>query len=523
MLGGLDDSDNSFEHYYSDDETSDLEQTNTEIEPTMSLKPPKNLNVNSELDMAQEWVEWLELYENYFTANEIEKKSAAIQTANFKAAIGREALKVLNALELTEDEKKELKTLKEKLTAHFAPAKNKTYERYQFHRIRQQQHESFEDFLQKLKEQVKKCSYGHDLANEFVMDQIVVGIHSDETRQRLMTEEEMDLEKAKRICRAAERATKQIHELQNSELPLNASVNVIKKNDKTFNCKRCGNIHGPKSCPAFQKQCEKCKNKGHFAKMCKSKTNAEHNEKKRKPKTKKKGKKVNAVDVEDDSSDSESESDSSTEYQVGSITKQTERSNGNDKWTEKLKVGENEFTAKLDTGAECNVLSEKVAKELKLSVDKTSTKRITTYNNDNIKVIGETKAYCESKNAAHNVVFKIVKEDLAPILGQKMCEKFGFIIRVNQIGSEELAKELYNGLGCCNNFEYEIDFIDNPKFKIIPPRRIPHAVRDKVKAELDKMVEMKVIAPITEPTPAVSPLVIVNKKKKQNTDLYGPN
>lgn len=214
----------------------------------------------------------------------------AIQTANFKAAIGREALKVLNALELTEDEKKELKTLKEKLTAHFAPAKNKTYERYQFHRIRQQQHESFEDFLQKLKEQVKKCSYGHDLANEFVMDQILVGIHSDETRQRLMTEEEMDLEKAKRICRAAERATKQIHELQNSELPLNASVNVIKKNDKTFNCKRCGNIHGPKSCPAFQKQCEKCKNKGHFAKMCKSKTNAEHNEKKRKPKTKKKGK-----------------------------------------------------------------------------------------------------------------------------------------------------------------------------------------------------------------------------------------
>lgn len=49
----MDDSDNSFEHYYSDDETSDLEQTNTEIEPTMSLKPPKNLNVNSELDMAR--------------------------------------------------------------------------------------------------------------------------------------------------------------------------------------------------------------------------------------------------------------------------------------------------------------------------------------------------------------------------------------------------------------------------------------------------------------------------------------
>lgn len=46
--------------------------------------------------------------------------------------------------------------------------------------------------------QVTKC--GYDIfENEFVMDQIVVGIHSDQTRQKLWTEDEMDLEKAKKL------------------------------------------------------------------------------------------------------------------------------------------------------------------------------------------------------------------------------------------------------------------------------------------------------------------------------------
>lgn len=123
--------------------------------------------------------------------------------------MGREANKILRNLGISDADMKKLAEIKKKLTEHFAPARNKTYERCQFHRLKQQQNESFEDFLQKL--QVKRCAYGTN-ADEFTMDQIVLGIHSDNTRQKLWVEEELTLEKAKRICRAAERAGKQISE-----------------------------------------------------------------------------------------------------------------------------------------------------------------------------------------------------------------------------------------------------------------------------------------------------------------------
>lgn len=68
-----------------------------------------------------------------------------------------------------------------------------------------------------------------------------------------------------------------------------------------------------------------------------------------------------------------------------------------------------------------------------------------------------------------------------------MCEKFRFIIRVQEAEPDKI------NIGCCKNFEYEIDSIEHPKFKIIPTRSIPHALRDKVKVELEKIVNMGIV------------------------------
>ena len=45
----------------------------------------------------------------------------------------------------------------------------------------------------------------------------------------------------------------------------------------------------------------------------------------------------------------------------------------------------------------------------------------------------------------------------------------------------------------------------------MPPRKVPMALRTKLKAELDRMVQNDIIAPVQEPTDWVNSLVVVEK------------
>lgn len=524
-----------------------INQRNYNSVKMSSIKPPKPLIVNNDIDMATEWNDWIDEYNNYFIAAKISDESDEIKVANLRAALGRDANKILRNLGLTEAELKKVDKVKEKLSEHFSPARNKTYERCQFHRMKQQPNESFEDFLQKLREQVKRCAYGTN-AKEFTMDQIVLGIHSDSTRQKLWVEETLTMEKAKRICRADERAGKQISELHKEAIE---SVDHIKREDtKTFKCKRCGSTHGYRSCPAFNKECRACGMKNHFESMCKSKNkrNSEQDERKKdndkeEKRKHKKQRKVRAVCSDSDDSDDEYDCDYEYSKTCSAIHMQNEtdsddseeensktcsairmqnktdkvfsvNNNESDKWCGTVRIKNKSLKLKLDTGANCNVLSEKDVIKLGGKMYESKTKRLLTYSGEAIKVIGQVTFVCETQKKRKQVDFRVVKQNLQPILGRKMCEKLGFIVRVNEVDVDEKKVNNSEFIGCCKNFEYDIDFIDNPKFKIIPARRIPYSLREKAKKELKWMEEVGVIKKVSEPTPAVSPMLVVEQKGK---------
>ena len=59
----------------------------------------------------------------------------------------------------------------------------------------------------------------------------------------------------------------------------------------------------------------------------------------------------------------------------------------------------------------------------------------------------------------------------------------------------------------------EVDNTVEPTI-ILPPRKLPHAIRPKVKAELDNMVKQGVITPVQEPSRWVSQLVVAEKSNK---------
>lgn len=505
-----------------------------------SLKPPKPLVVNNDIDMATEWSDWMDEYNNYFIAAKISGENDEIKVANLRAALGRDGNKILRNLGLSEDDMKKIDKVKDKLSEHFSPARNKTYERCQFHRLKQQPNESFEDFLQKLREQVKRCAYGTN-DEEFTMDQIVLGIHSDSTRQKLWVEETLTLDKAKRICRADERVGKQITELHKES---SETVDQIKREEtKTFKCKRCGTTHGYRSCPAFNKECRACGMRNHFESMCKSKNkkSSEQEEEKKEKEEKrkyKKQKKVRAVSSDSDDSDDDyqyeysktcsaihmehecDDSDGEDSKMCSAIHKQIEMevhsvcNEESEKWCGTVCIKNKNLKLKLDTGANCNVLSEKDVIKFGGKLYGSKTKRLLTYSGEAIAVIGQVTFECETKKNREKVDFKVVKQNLQPILGRKMCEKLGFIVRVNEVDVEDEKTNTSEFIGCCKNFEYDIDFIDNPKFKIIPARRIPYSLREKAKQELIWMEKVGVIKKVSEPTPAVSPMLVVEQKGK---------
>lgn len=130
-----------------------------------------------------------------------------------------------------------------------------------------QQDETFDEFLTRIKTQSKKCNFG-DLLDTLIRDNVVIRINVDAVREKLLSEDELTADKAIKLCRASEQATKQMAGSISEENKLVEAINS-KVTIDTFDCRRCGTRHAARSCSAFGKKCTKCGWLGHFQKMCK--------------------------------------------------------------------------------------------------------------------------------------------------------------------------------------------------------------------------------------------------------------
>ncbi|GFX52843.1 transposon Tf2-9 polyprotein [Trichonephila clavipes] len=99
-------------------------------------------------------------------------------------------------------------------------------------------------------------------------ERIVLGIKHRGLQERLLRENNLNIEKAIEIVRVAEASREQIRNVKYDT----ATINFVKENqnkpETQYNCKKCGRKHKPRECPAFGKICAKCKKKPHFAAKC---------------------------------------------------------------------------------------------------------------------------------------------------------------------------------------------------------------------------------------------------------------
>ena len=191
-------------------------------------------------------------------------------------------------------------------------------------------------------------------------------------------------------------------------------------------------------------------------------------------------------------------------------------------WKVNMKICDKTVNRKLDTGAQCNVLSYHVYKQISHKPLKASKSRLVSYSGHRLNTVGKVTLLVSTKDKYIALEFEIVKDKSMPILGLKACLELNLISKLYSLNlnsktatSEEILdsySDVFEGLGCLPT-EHKIRLDKNAKPVVNPPRKIPYALK-KVKNELNRLEKMRVIKEVTEPTEWVNSLVVVEKLNK---------
>ena len=279
-------------------------------------------------------------------------------------------------------------------------------------------------------------------------------------------------------------------------------------------CWYCGRKHELRKrelCPAFGKLCNKCHKPNHFANKCRS--------------TAVKG----SVKLVDDNGDEVFPT------QIAAVSLDDSQF-----VTLKLKSG-NFLRFQVDTGAQCNViplaLYRQATNDHKLRKAKLGTSQITAYGGTTLPVTGQVLMEVERGNRQYTLECKLVNcTNIRPLLGRKACLDMEIVAYLdndalckphvgqatvftleptNAMSQQQLIKKyptvFKEGVGkVAGDYHIRLDSSVQPVQHA--PRRVPVALRQRLKETLNSMVRANIIAPVTEPTSWISSMVAVPKK-----------
>lgn len=217
------------------------------------------------------WCAYCERLEMYFVANKIED---TIKLATLISVIGEEPYELLSTL-ASPKKPSELKYSEAVLLMknHLQPKPSILAERYRFRQRRQSDGESVADYVAELKKMSKSCEFGATL-EENLRDQLVCGIKSEVTRQRLFAEDDnITYSRAVKLAitlEAAERDAGAVEQRVNTSIDIHAVTGSHK-------CMTCGEEwHKTDNCKYKNYECSNCKRMGHLRRMCPTKSVAEY-------------------------------------------------------------------------------------------------------------------------------------------------------------------------------------------------------------------------------------------------------
>ena len=140
------------------------------------------------------------------------------------------------------------------LESHCVGDTNIVFQRFKLNSRNQSESEDVDTYVASLRQLAAKCNF-KDLLEELVRDRIILGIHCEDTRHRLLSTKGLTLEKMISICRSKETARLTIHNIQKQASDVHKIEKKAQHSVPTIACKYCGKTHQRKKemCPAWGK------------------------------------------------------------------------------------------------------------------------------------------------------------------------------------------------------------------------------------------------------------------------------
>ena len=260
-----------------------------------------------------------------------------------------------------------------------------------------------------------------NMNDEILRDRIVLGIRDDKMRERLLRLNDLTLQRAVDLIKAAEQTEQQV-KLMSGNPGGTANVNTLKqgsgKNNNRFRktrqkrevsrdlCGRCETKHAKKNCPAFGQKCRRCGNLNHYQSLCRTKL-------------------VGTVGEE------ASEEDES--YEICTVDEDSRPSVNKafvDIFVSTKKPG-NQVRFQVDTGSECNLLPTKLYKSLtgdtNLSMLRKCHKSIVSYTGERRQIAGKINLRVWHKRSTQTLTFNVIDGEYQPILSLNTSIALGIV------------------------------------------------------------------------------------------------
>lgn len=524
-----------------------------------SVAQPKPLKLQG--DLKTNWSKFKQTWDAYEIITGLDQEPDKTRIAHFIVTVGQDALDIHNGLPFKKDEDKVFKKILDYWDAYCIGKTNVTYERFKFFKCTQGHDETIDAYYVRVRKLSSSCALGK-LQEELIRDVIVCGVSSQTVQEQLLQDGDLTLDKCLDVCRAAE-ASKSHVKLMSKET--NENVHFVNKKSKPLKeilCKFCGTSHMPRklSCPAWGKECKKCHKPNHVAEKCNNRSTFKF--KNRRSKQSHHGrKKAYQVESDSDCTDSVSEDDDVLTLQLVSdrnehdvhnvkhVNEIHERNAYKPKIMAIMKVKGNPYpiTMQIDSGCTCNVLPDSC---LPAGAVLSKTKaRLQTYDKNKLPVLGTTQLELTNpKNERKYIVtFQVVHikgNKQKPLIGSSTAQQMGLISvneenivfpesymynvhEVKHTGESPTSQDgthtgvskdvifqkftdIFEGVGRMPGVVHlQVDKEVPPV--VMPPRRVPIAIKCKLKEELGRLQSLDIITKVEGPTDWVSSLVTVVK------------